>query len=228
MATTNQAMCDGQQPKSKEPTNARQRLIEFDPETHTYFIDGDAKLSTTQVLRDAGMIDTTWFREWHRWRGSETHKAIATWNKAGKIDKRTIDPKIRPYLDAALKWQADVKFMPMFVEYRMYDPIFDVCGTADLIGYFQGSNPVVDTFVDFKTNDWKQGQLTSKWQLASYGHAYNPKEVFRRIEVVLGPDGNYGPVNTFTTDTYIEDTNAFHALSIVAKLRREAGLTEKE
>ena len=203
----------------------KSRLIEFDDSTHTYFVDGDAKISTTQVLRDAGMIDTTWFREWHRWRGSETHKAIATWNKAGKIDKRTIDPKIRPYLDAALKWQADTKFIPMFVEERRHDSIFDICGTADLIGYFAGSKPTVDVFCDFKTNDHKMGQATSRYQLASYGHMFDPKGIFRRIEVVLGPDG-YGPVNSFPVDSYIADVNTFHAMVIVAKLRRELGLTE--
>lgn len=201
-------------------------LLEFDEGTHTYYLDGDAKMSTTQVLRDAGMVDTTWFREWHRWRGSETHKAIATWNKAGNIDRRKVDPKIRPYLEAALKWQTDTGFVAMFVEHRMYDKIFDVCGTADLIGHFGAAQPKVDVFVDYKTNDWKQGQLTSKWQLASYGHMFAPKEVFRRIEVVLGPDGNYGPVNSFPVDTYLQHVNEFLALSVVAKLRREAGLTE--
>lgn len=203
---------------------AVQHLIEMDEATHSYFVDGDIKRSTTQILHDAGMVDTQWFTDFHRWRGSETHKAIATWNKAGNIDRRTVDPRIRPYLEAAIKWQTENEFQAMFVEHRMFDPLFDTCGTADLIGCFGKKQPVVDTIVDYKTNDWKQGQLTSKWQLASYGHAYAPKEVFRRIEVVLGPDGNYGPVNSFTTDTYLQHVNEFHALSIVARLRREGGL----
>lgn len=201
-------------------------LVEFDPTTHTYYIDGDAKMSTTQVLRDAGMVDTTWFREWHRWRGSETHKAIATWNRAGKIDLRKIDPRIKPYLAAAVKWQTDTGFVPMFVEERRYDPLFDICGTADLIGYFKGSKPIVDAFCDFKTNDHRMGQATSRYQLASYGHMFSPKEIFRRIEVVLGPDGNYGPVNSFPADTYLADVNAFSAMVIVAKLRKEMGLLD--
>ena len=201
-------------------------MIEFDEPTHTYFVNGERTISTTQVFRDAGMIDTTWFREWHRWRGSETHRAIAAWNREGKIDKRTVDPRIRGYFESARKWQTDMGFVAMFVEHRMYDPIFDVCGTADLIGYFKGAKPTVDTIVDYKTNDWKQGQLCSKWQLASYGHAFNPKEVYHRIEVVLGPDGNYGPVNSFPVDTYQQHLNEFLALSVTAKIRREAGLTE--
>lgn len=203
-----------------------QHLVEFDPTSHTYYIDGDAKMSTTQVLRDAGMVDTTWFREWHRWRGSEAHKAIATWNKAGKIDLRKIDPQIRPYVNAAVKWQTDTGFVPMFVEERRYDPLFDICGTADLIGYFKGGKPIVDVFCDFKTNDHRMGQATSRYQLASYGHMFSPKDIFRRIEVVLGPDGNYGPVNSFPADTYLADVNAFSAMVIVAKLRREMGLVE--
>lgn len=212
-------------PRKEEMATApspMKHLIEFDEASHSYYCDGELVISTTQVFRDAGMIDTTWFKEFHRWRGSETHKAIATWNKAGNIDRRKVDPRIRPYLEAAIKWQTENKFTPMFVEHRVYDEIFNTCGTLDALGHFQGGK--VDVIVDYKTNDWKQGQLCSKWQLASYGHAFAPKEVFRRIEVVLGPDGNYGPVNAFTVDTYQQHTNEFLALSITAKLRREGGL----
>jgi len=198
------------------------RLVEFDEASHSYYVDGELVISTTQVFRDAGMIDTTWFREFHRWRGSETHKALATWFKAGNIDRRKVDPKIRPYLEAGIKWATENKFTPLYVEHRVYDPIFNVCGTLDLLGHFPDGK--VDVIVDWKTNDWKQGQLCSKWQLASYGHAFAPKEVFRRIEVVLGPDGNYGPVNSFKVDEYQKDVNEFLALSITAKLRREGGL----
>jgi hypothetical protein len=202
------------------------RLVEFDPEGHRYFVNGDLVPSVTQVIKDAGMIDDRFFTEYHRWRGSAAHEAIATWNRAGNIDRRKVDPKIRPYLEAALKWQKDTGFVSMFTEHRMYDPLFNVCGTADQIGYFSGDKPVVDVFVDWKSNDWKQGQLTSKWQLAAYGHAFAPKEVFRRIEVVLGPDGKYGPVNSFPVDTYQQHVNEFLALSITAKLRREGGLIQ--
>jgi hypothetical protein len=198
------------------------RLVEFDESTHSYYVDGELVISTTQVFRDAGMVDTKWFTEFHRWRGSEAHKALATWNKAGNIDRRKVDPRIRPYLEAGLKWQAENKFTPMYVEHRVYDPIFNTCGTLDILGHFPDGK--VDVIVDWKSNDWKQGQLCSKWQLASYGHSLNPKEVYRRIEVVLGPDGNYGPVNSFPVDTYQQHVNEFLALSITAKLRREGNL----
>lgn len=199
-----------------------ERLVEFDDATHTYYVDGDAKLSTTQVFRDASMVDTQWFTEWHRWRGSKAHRLIAAYNKTGKLDRRTIDQKIRPYVEAAIKWQEETKFTAVLVEHRMYDPIYDVCGTLDLFGGF--ANTQANTVVDYKTNDWKQGQLTSRWQTASYGHALDPKEIYRRIEVVLGPDGNYGPVTEFPVSRYIEDCNEFLALAITAKLRRECGM----
>lgn len=206
-------------------------LIEFDAASHTYYCDGERVPSVTQIIRDAGMIDDRFFTEYHRWRGSMAHEAIATWNKAGNIDRRKVDPKIRPYLEAALKWQKDTGFKPLYVEHRMYDPIFNVCGTADLIGYFADEKGQMvglpNVIADWKSNDHRMGQVTSKWQLAGYGHMHDPKEIFRRIEVVIGPDGNYGPVNSFPLDTYLDDVNAFHALSIVAKLRREVGMTEK-
>jgi hypothetical protein len=207
---------------TKPNTAPIQHLIEFDEATHSYFCDGELVISTTQVFRDAAMVDARWFTEFHRWRGSETHKALATWNKAGNIDRRKVDPKIRPYLEAGLKWQADNKFTPLYVEHRVYDPIFQVCGTLDMLGHFPDGK--VDVLVDWKTNDHRMGQAMSQYQLASYGHAFAPKEVFRRIEVVLGPTGEYGPVNSFPVDSYIQDVNAFCALSIVAKLRRELGL----
>lgn len=211
---------------STTPTPAPiHRLVEFDPQGHRYYVDGELVPSVTQVIKDAGMIDDRFFTEYHRWRGSAAHEAIATWNRAGNIDRRTVDPKIRPYLEAAIKWMKDTGFMPMFTEHRMYDPIFNVCGTADMIGYFKtNGKPLVNVFADWKSNDWNQGQLTSKWQLAAYGHAYNPKEIFERIEIVIGPDGNYGPVNSFPVDTYQRHVDEFLALSITARLRREGGL----
>jgi hypothetical protein len=199
-----------------------QHLVEFDEASHSYYVDGELIISTTQVFRDAGMVDDKWFREWHRWRGSETHKALATWNKAGNIDKRKVDPRIRPYLEAGLKWQTENKFTPLYVEHRVYDPIFNVCGTLDMLGHFPDGK--VDVIVDYKTNDHRMGQAMSRYQLASYGHAFQAKEVFRRIEVILGPTGEYGPVNSFPVDTYQADINTFLALSITAKLRRELGL----
>jgi hypothetical protein len=203
---------------------ADQRLIEFVAGTHTYYVDGSETRSTTQILKDAGMVDSRWFTDYHRWRGSETHKAIATWNRAGKIDRRTIDPKIRPYLEAAIGWQQTHKFVVLFVEHRMHDPLFDVCGTADLIGHFEDDPKRQTYIVDYKTNDHRMGQLTSKWQTASYGHMYDPKGICGRIEVVLGPDGKYGPVNSFPMDSYLTHVNEFYALSITARLRREGGL----
>lgn len=208
------------------PSMSPQHLIEFDSDGHRYFVNGDLVPSVTQVIRDAGMIDDRYFTEYHRWRGSEAHKAIATWNRAGNIDRRKVDPKIRPYLEGALKWMKDMGFTPMFVEERRYDSLWNVCGTADLIGYFKGSHPVVDTFVDWKSNDHRMGQATTRYQLAAYGHMFDPKGIFRRIEVVIGPDGNYGPVNSFPVETYATDCNTFCAMGIVAKLRREMGLIQ--
>lgn len=184
-------------------------LIEFAEEQHFYFVNGERKLSTTQVLVESGVIDLQWFNEYVRWRGSTAHAVIKDCLSGNRGSLKKADGKIVPYVEAALKFCKDRKFTPARVEHRMYDSILDICGTLDALGCINGG--AIDTIVDWKTND--HGQIGSwvKLQTASYGHMLDPKAIFRRLGVILGGDGDYC-VEPYTADTYLEHVNDFQAL----------------
>ena len=50
--------------------------LHYDPETHIYTVDGEVLPSVTQILKDMGFIDVTWFNDYARERGSLVHKII--------------------------------------------------------------------------------------------------------------------------------------------------------
>ena len=81
----------------------------FDEADHTYHIDGVEVVSVTQALKECGMIDTKWFTEWARHRGSTVHKCLEFMVK-GTLDLNSVDPKIQGYLDAYERFRDDTQF----------------------------------------------------------------------------------------------------------------------
>ena len=186
-----------------------EHLIEFAEEGHVYYVDGESKLSTTQVLVQAGVIDLQWFNEYVRWRGSTAHAVIKDCLSGKPNAVKKADDKIRPYVEAALKFCKERKFTPARVEHRMYDEQLDICGTLDAFGCLNGG--AIDTVVDWKTNNHGQIGPWVALQTASYGHMLDPKAIFRRLGVILGGDGSY-QVESYTADTYLEHVTDFQAL----------------
>ena len=83
-------------------TAAQSLLNEFDgvifePGSHVYTYKGQHWPSITQILKTEGFIDTTWFDEWSRDKGSMVHLAVK-YDIAGELNEESLDDEIRPYL----------------------------------------------------------------------------------------------------------------------------------
>lgn len=192
-------------------------LLEFDVVNHRYFVNGEIKISTTQVLKRGGVVDDRWYTEEHRWRGSVVHQATAD-EDTGKIAK--FDPKYVGYFNAWKLFKKERQFRPVMVEKVLYDPILDTCGTLDRVGCF--NNGPIDVLLDLKTSE--SGQIP-KWvalQTASYGHALDPKAIWRRMAVVLLPDGTYRVVSYPATD-YQKHVADFQTLARAVHVQDEYG-----
>lgn len=152
----------------------------FDEETHTYKI-GDRKIpSVTEILVSEGFIDTTWYQEYGRDRGKKVHKATHLYD-AGELDEEELDPVLRPYLDAWIKFKADTRFEIYECEIPSVDQFYRYAGTPDRIGLFDKSI----TVLDIKTG------AVEPWvrlQLVAYGQM---KGAYGRIAVQLNDDGTY-------------------------------------
>lgn len=120
--------------------------LTFDPATHIYKVNGEVWPSVTQILKDMGFIDDRWFNEYARERGSLAH-LIIKWDCQGVLDEDTVDPILRPYLDAWRLFVDDTGFVSGSVETPLYDPIRRFAGTPDNVGELYE----VPAEIDYKT-----------------------------------------------------------------------------
>ena len=196
---------------------AAKHLLEFDAERHVYYVDGEAKMSTTQILKASGVVDDRWYNEEVRWRGSEVHAVTAARDKS---ENPPVMQKFMPYVLAWEHFKVERKFKPVMVEKQLYDESLDTCGTLDRLGCFEDGK--IDVIIDLKTSE--SGNIP-KWvalQTASYGHALDPKALWRRMAVILMPDATFR-VEPYPIDTYLKDVAAFQTLVQSLRVRKEYG-----
>jgi hypothetical protein len=161
-------------------------VVDFEPRTHTYGIDGVPVISVTQVLVEAGIIDTKWFTTFARHRGSMVHRAIQ-FRAEGVLDLNSIDPKIQGYLDAEQRFIDDLGFVCEESERIVYSASRGFAGSLDQLGHTPGYRCIVD----YKTGP--PGRPTGI-QLTGYADALKEETgeyVDRLLAVQLMVDGRY-------------------------------------
>lgn len=151
--------------------------LEFDPVNHVYRVDGEIWPSVTQVLTAADLIDTTWYTEESRVRGTFVAHATAL-DDAGQLDRACLDRRLKPYCDA---WRACCHEMGWSdfaaIERPFASPVYRVCGTEDRVWK--------STCIDIKTGnpeDWHGVQLVP------YADYFNCTS---RVNVYLSDDGKW-------------------------------------
>jgi len=135
--------------------------IKFDAETHTYTVGDRVVPSVTQILQEVGIIDTRWYTDEARIRGTYVHEAIHLHHNGG-LNYDSLDAVIKPYFDAYLKFLKITKFEYIDGEEIVYHEARNYIGTYDLHGRYNNLN----TLLDIKT-----GTSAPKWaglQTAAY------------------------------------------------------------
>ena len=160
--------------------------LTFDEQSHTYEIDGERAISVTKALVESGLVDTKWFTELGRDRGSATHAAIHLYEQGG-LDEDTIDDRVRPFFDAYLKFKAEYEWQPEATEVQVWSKIHGYAGTLDSVGKSKGRLAIAD----FKT-----GALhpVVGIQLTGYALGYAESQhrvVTKLLGVRLVGDGSY-------------------------------------
>jgi hypothetical protein len=110
--------------------------VAFNKEGHIYTADGKIIPSITQILKAEGFIDTTFYDEWSRDKGSMVHLAIH-YDITGELDEDTIDDEIRPYMIAWRKFLSHSGFTVDKSEVPAINKLYGYAGTPDLVGCFQ-------------------------------------------------------------------------------------------
>ena len=156
-------------------------------ENHVYTVNGVKKPGVSEIMEAAGLIDRTWFNEHACLRGQYVHRAIQLHHTDG-LDRASLDAEILPYFAGSRVFLRQSGFRPVLVETPMHDPIYDFCGTPDLIGWL-GDRLVL---IDVKTGapaDWHKIQTAAYQHLA--GGRVEGMRIASRVGLYLSDTGRY-------------------------------------
>ena len=153
-------------------------MIEFFPDTHTYLLDGKWVPPVSTILVDLGFIDTSFFTEEGRNRGSAVH--IMVKHHAMGAGCMEMTEELKPYFEAYKKFENEMNWRPEVVETPMANESF--AGTPDQIGLMNGHEAVVDV---------KTGVISAVTglQLAAYELLYG--KFLKRFALQLTKEGKY-------------------------------------
>lgn len=157
------------------------QTVEFNPETHEYYVAGERKDSVTKILSCEGFINAQWYSEYGRDRGSAVHLACHL-DDTDDLIEESVDPAIAGYLAAWRKFKAETGCLINESEIPQYNPTFEYCGTPDRDALLFGKLSVID----IKTG---QPEPWHPFQTAAYAlFKASPR---KRYSVQLFEDGKY-------------------------------------
>ena len=169
-------------------------VIELDRETHTYTPNLP---SVTEILKSVGLIETTFYTEEARRRGSAVHSACEYWDQ-GDLDEDSVDPAIAGYLQSYIKFRQVSGFQdPEWIEMPLMSKCGSYAGTPDRVLI---SRPRI--LLDIKTGPH---QYWHKWQGALYLNMLDDPYSFSRFGIYLKPNGNLPRVHEFPKKEYAAD-----------------------
>ena len=190
-------------------------VVEFEAERHIYRVDGEVKLSVTQVLDANGMYPEFGKNEAAARFGTIGHK-IVKMEIEGKL--AGYDPAFEPYMVGIRKFFEEQKPNGMFWEKMKYSDKLDFVGTVDFIGNIQA-------FKTIAVLDWKFWSAVNKtiltlagYQTAGYNLLFTGRAPLRRAVVHFYPEGY-----TILPLRDPLDSVAFSSLLNVAKLKLKLG-----
>jgi hypothetical protein len=161
-------------------------VLSFHPGTHTYEVDGRPVVSVTQAMKRAGVIDTTWYTEWARDRGTRVHKAIQ-YHCEGDLDTESVHASDWPYLKAFMRFELEKGWEPHETEMHVVDVDRGFAGTLDGLGMLDNKLTIAD---------YKTGPPTRAVDIQLSGYAVALKAMTGQIAqqliaLQLKTDGTY-------------------------------------
>lgn len=163
---------------------------------HSYTLpSGERYPSVTELMKDAGLIDTTHCPDHARERGRLVHLCVQLLNERD-LDHETLDPELKPYVAGYENFLRDSDFHPQMSEAIVVSHSQKFAGRVDVVGLLNGALSVVDVKTE-KAPPWVSTQLYFYWfALNECGfdvkHRYSlelKKSGRYRLRQLDGPDG---------------------------------------
>lgn len=156
-------------------------MLHFDEKKHIYTLNGQRLPSVTQILVGQGFIDTHWFTDYGRDRGTYVHKIIQ-YHCAGELDESSIDPALWPYFKAWLQFEIDTTFVSVECEIPCASEAHRFAGTPDHVGFMNGVECVIDV---------KSGADLPAAEIQTAGYAILKNKPLKRYSLRLMNNGRY-------------------------------------
>ncbi len=160
--------------------------VTYDALTHTYYKDKVKVPSVTQILSEAGLIDTRWFNDEARDRGTAV-AAFTSLDDEGDLDEE--NELVEPYWGYIVAWRnfrKDISDRMAIIENEKpyYHTSYRYAGTLDRVVVFDGKISVLDI---------KTGGIYPSYgpQTAGYAEFIRAGETPGRMCVILQKDARY-------------------------------------
>ena len=168
--------------------------LKFDEENHIYTWNDKVVPSVTTVLQELNLVNfsnvpTGVLDRAQKW-GKAVHKAIELIEK-GKIDEKTLDAKLKPSINAWMRFKSDNNIVNKAIELPIYSNIYGYAGTIDRVCFDKKTSEIY--VVDIKTSTSMPGRIAGL-QLAAYQQLWaehSGEGVNKRLIVQLTPEGQY-------------------------------------
>ena len=166
--------------------------IGFRKEDHKYSIDGVPVDSVTQILQSTGIIDFSKVPkenlEASMIFGTYVHEATELYDK-NNLNLETLHPKLRPYLDAWIKFKVQVGFEIELNEEKIGSQKYMFAGTLDRRGIINNQRGIVDikTSVDIS----RATAIQTAGYMIAHNEMFKKEKTKFRMAVLLKPDGTY-------------------------------------
>lgn len=138
--------------------------------------------SVTELLKDVGLIDSTFFNHYAAQRGTAVHSACHYLDE-NDLDRSTVSDEIAPYLEGYEKFKKESGMTFDIIEKPLYSSVYRLKGRPDRVN----TKPAI--VLDLKTGipqEWH------KWQLALYHILAFPASVIgKRFGLYLNNNGGY-------------------------------------
>lgn len=161
-------------------------VLRLDDLAHRAFLGDRELVRATTALADAGIIDTSWFTEESRLRGSYLHDAVLL-HYQQDLAEESLDVALLPYWTGYLAFLEESGFVPTSVEEPVCDEIAGYAGRYDLYGQFPKLPPSAMDLIDIKTG---RAPAWVKLQTMGYRRRLDCPRV-RRWALELPGDGRY-------------------------------------
>lgn len=159
----------------------------FDPETHTYTIDGVRVPGVTAILKEMGLMpNCDFYTPGSAERGTDIHMAAQLLDM-GSLDWSTVADEYMEYVIAYEKFKKDFQFIPEVIERPGFNTVSCFGGTPDRVGKVTINGKGKRVLIDLKSGNVEPWAAL---QTAAYTTFY-PNDYLERYAVQLKSDGNY-------------------------------------